>query len=267
MDAVIRAEREAFARANSYTLSNGFQVDRSDVTFSYVAGNADLDGLIHGSASLFTVDSSSMAVAPNSAGGSALGNALSNIPLIGGVLGGVGNIISGVGNVVLGAVTGNGATVSTGFSQIGNGGGSVITGSLNLAGKVWNSPNTAIGLTLGVVGWALGGSAPTIGNNAIQFGNNPILAPSFMPAGLTLGNAINYAPGYTPNITPRGQLNTVGQHEIQHTYQGEITGPLYIPLNLLGKGIGLLINGDAEGSANFMEKGSYSYPARPWPWK
>jgi len=42
------------------------------------------------------------AVAPNNAGGSALGNALRNVPLIGGILGGVGDMVAGVGNTALG---------------------------------------------------------------------------------------------------------------------------------------------------------------------
>jgi hypothetical protein len=50
--------------------------------------------------------------------------------------------------------------------------------------------------------------------------------------------------------------------------QGQVAGPLYFPLHILGKGAGLLFNkGNTEGSANFMESGPYSYPPRPWPWK
>jgi RHS repeat-associated protein len=59
---------------------------------------------------------------------SALGSALSNVPLIGGILGGIGDTISGVTFSAAGLVTfGGSGTLGTGLSQIGNGLGSVTT--------------------------------------------------------------------------------------------------------------------------------------------
>lgn len=66
---------------------------------------------------------------------------------------------------------------------------------------------------------------------------------------------------------------TYGDHEMQHTYQGMVLGPLFLPAYLAGMGyafsqgqtgLGLL------GPANFMEAGPYlpetsdTAPA-PWP--
>jgi len=62
------------------------------------------------------------ALAPNSASGSALGNALRHIPLLGGLLGGVGDVVAGVGNTALGVVTlGASGTFGRGLGQIGYG--------------------------------------------------------------------------------------------------------------------------------------------------
>lgn len=151
-------------------------------------------------------------------------------------------------------------------------GSSLGRGASGVLGKIWNLPNTAVGLVWGALGFvAEAVMYPFTGtwdykvsfaNNAIQFENHPFLAPRFMPAGLTLGNTISYSSGYGPNADPAG-----ARHETQHTYQGQITGPLYFPLHILGKAAGLLINGNTEGRANFMEKGPYSSPPRPWPWK
>jgi RHS repeat-associated protein len=72
--------------------------------------------------------------------------------------------------------------------------------AIDIAGKVWNAPNTAVGLVYGGVGHIIGevGNglnlyAPepsiNIGNNAIQFINNPLMRSY---EALTLGNTIHY---------------------------------------------------------------------------
>jgi len=211
-------------------------------------------------------------IAPDS-GGSALGNALRNIPLVGGVLGGVGDIVSGVGNVALGAVTGSGSTISAGLGQIGSGVGGVAMGTLDLAGKAWNAPNTAIGLAYGLVGAGVGlvmGTHPgiSIGNNAIQFTNNPL-----QPTAMTLGNVIVYGTGkeFQPGAVWPGNPNTIGSQEQQHTYQGQVLGPLYFPAHLVGGTIAY-INNPADGFINGwhgpqnpLERGPHD-PANPRPW-
>lgn len=138
----------------------------------------------------------------------------------------------------------------------------------DMLGKVWNIPNTILGLTFGGVGHVAGlmmGTNPSItfGNNAIQFHNNP-----FMPTAITLGNVIVYGPRTSPsdhNVhfqnTPSG--HTVGQEEYRHTIQGQILGPLYLPAHIIGgvssmfrsPNAGLLHPVDSWHSNNFMETG------------
>ena len=129
--------------------------------------------------------------------------------------------------------------------------------ALDIVGKIWNAPNTAIGLIWGGIG-LLGGADVSIGNNAIQFTNHPL-----MFGAITLGNTISYAPDFGPEFELSN--GTVGQHEMQHTIQGQVLGPLYLPSNILGGAAGLILNRSWGGSANWNEVGPYSTPPRPWP--
>ncbi len=142
------------------------------------------------------------------------------------------------------------------------------SGVKDVVGKVWNLPNTAVGLVFGGVGHVVGlimGTNPSIdfGNNAIQFHNNPLI-----PSAITLGNVIVYGPRTSPNDrnvhfqnTPLG--HTVGQEEYRHTMQGQILGPLYLPIHIIGgvssmfrsPNAGLLHPVDPWHSNNFMETG------------
>jgi hypothetical protein len=68
---------------------------------------------------------------------------------------------------------------------------------------VWASPNTALGLAYGGVGYLYGAATGqdvkvSIGNNAIQFEGNPI-NPFDMNGAITLGNAINYVGNANPD--------------------------------------------------------------------
>jgi len=138
-------------------------------------------------------------------------------------------------------------------------------------GKIWNAPNTAIGLTWGAAGygvsalsyvpWALSFGYfqpldfPTIsfGNNAIQFENHPLMITA-----ITLGNTISYNQPYTPQNS--------GIHEYQHTIQGQWFGLFYLPANIIGGSSATLINGYWHGPLNFMETGPQAEPSRPFPW-
>lgn len=157
----------------------------------------------------------------------------------------------------------------------------------DVLGKVWNAPNTAIGLGYGLAGYAAGqlnrlrpGDQPDprirVGNNAVEFVNNP-----FGGAGaITLGNTITYdGDPYDPNDEGwNGYRRVTGQdvrdHERQHTYQGQQLGPLYLPSNLLG-GLRALAHDryvdpegksrpDWHGARNWNERGPQSNPPRPW---
>ena len=95
-----------------------------------------------------------------------------------------------------------------------------------------------------------------LANNAIEFRNHPLMFRA-----VTLGNTISYSKKYTPKTL---LLNaTVAEHEKQHTYQGELLGPLYLPSNLLGLTLGA-ITGDTHGSINWNERGPQASPPTPW---
>jgi len=144
--------------------------------------------------------------------------------------------------------------------------------AVDVAKKIWTLPNTAIGITLGLAGYPIGqflnyvglmSNPPTIkftdGN--LEFTNSIF---TFGLGAITLGNAVNYAPGMN--------LLWHRPHEFQHVPQGEWTGPLYLPLNLIGQAASVLTypiwqgNTVVHGPANFMEIGPQATPPRPWPW-
>jgi uncharacterized Zn-binding protein involved in type VI secretion len=159
----------------------------------------------------------------------------------------------------------------------------------SLLGKLWNAPNTALGLAVGGVGQAVGEVGnlfgwcddPTvsIGNNAVQFHDNPLMASA-----MTLGNVILYGgsetaqqldnshvnagqvvPIYDADGSKTGycsgpQYGTVGDHERQHTYQGEDLGPFYLPAWGLGALNAILHGEDVHGPHNPMENGPQSAP-------
>jgi RHS repeat-associated protein len=173
-------------------------------------------------------------------GNSTVGNALRNIPLIGGILGGLADIVSGVVNTAVGAATlGFSGTLSTGLREIADGYGATLVGGFDVVGEAWASPNTAIGLALGTVGyiasWAgapFSGKIPTISfdNGQIRFAND-ILEPL---GDLTLGNVGMFESGYGPSDKMYGTSYTFGQHEGAHTPQGYLLGPFYLPAYAAG---------------------------------
>ena len=132
-------------------------------------------------------------------------------------------------------------------------------------GKVWNSPNTALGLTYGSVGHAVGEvrhavnpekyrkPRVVVGDNAVQFRDNPFGGVS----AITIGNTTTYS-------EPRYYTPVMVQHEKQHTYQGEQLGPFYLASNLAG-GLNALLHGqDWHGDRNWNERGPVAHPPRPW---
>jgi RHS repeat-associated protein len=140
---------------------------------------------------------------------------------------------------------------------------------LDVAGKIWNLPNTAIGLLYGTTGYFVGWGSyglglqthpPGVGfgDNAIQFSYNPF---GYYGA-ITLGNVEVF--GGSPNdLAADG--NRIGLHEMQHTYQGQLLGPLYLPSNLLGGLAAVLSEGDWHAPQNWNEVGPQQHPSKPWP--
>ena len=156
------------------------------------------------------------AVAPNSSavsGGSGLGNALRNIPLLGGILGGVGDIVSGAGNTALGLVSlGQSGTLGTGLGQIGGGvGGLVQITATDVAGGV-----------LGVVGKAyitVRDVADVVSFGNVVSGGNPLRAVGNLVADAAIpdyGAFGGRSWGTTQGRGPSDALNFVDANSYMH---------------------------------------------------
>lgn len=131
------------------------------------------------------------------------------------------------------------ATLSALFTPAGASSPLSVSGSENalstlgdIAGKIWNLPNTILGNVIGGIGHVVGeignfldlySPEPTIGfaNNAIEFRNNPLMLRN---GAITFGNSIIYG----------SNAYSTAPHERVHTYQGQFLGPLYLPANILG---------------------------------
>ena len=86
-------------------------------------------------------------------------------------------------------------------------------------------------MSLGEIGQWLGWykAEPTIGfdHNAIEFKNNPLMNRG---GAITLGNTILYGKNAYSHAL----------HEMVHTYQGQLYGPFYLPLNIFGMTLSLI---------------------------
>lgn len=78
---------------------------------------------------------------------------------------------------------------------------------------------------------------------------------------ITLGNTEVF--GGSPSDTVKGI--PMGQHEEQHTYQGQQLGPLYLPSNLLGGLAAEVLGGNWHDPQNWNETGPQQNPPVPWP--
>jgi hypothetical protein len=149
----------------------------------------------------------------------------------------------------------------------------------DVAGKIWNSPNTVLGLGYGVAGYGLGqlkrllpGDQPDpriqAGHNAVEFINNPLGGVG----AITIGNTTTYADDpFSPEgrkawrQTEMNEGHPVWEHEQKHTIQSQQLGPLYLPSNLLG-GLNAKLHGeDWHGAHNWNEQGPKMNPPRAWP--
>ena len=120
----------------------------------------------------------------------------------------------------------------------------------SVVGKVWNSANTLLGLVWGGIGMLFGAKV-SIGHNAIQFENHPLTTSA-----ITIGNTISYGKRTYPKA--------VGAHEEQHTYQGELLGPLYLPSNILGGLSAEVHDGCWHGDTNWNEAGPQAEDPSAW---
>jgi RHS repeat-associated protein len=106
-----------------------------------------------------------------------------------------------------------------------------------VAGDIWNLPNTAFGLGLGGTGLLLGGTPPYRYGGALVFEKNP--AAGFFPImAIVLGDTVHYAPGYKPDThvyvgydgCPTDYF--LWDHEKTHIPQERLFGPAFIPTYL-----------------------------------
>jgi len=117
---------------------------------------------------------------------------------------------------------------------------------LDVAGKIWNLPNTILGLAYGGMGSIVGGvgymmgklprPSVSLGHNAIQFLNNPLNVED--GSALTLGNAISYKRVSPQDLGSYGDFSVqFGLHEEAHTYQSQVLGPLFLPVYFMRGGV------------------------------
>jgi filamentous hemagglutinin len=121
-------------------------------------------------------------------------------------------------------------------------------GQIDLAKKVWASPNTALSASWGLLGVTVGAMmgrdvAITFNHNAIQFEGSPLVSRAF-----TLGNATNYPTVGANDGGPDSPLKEsytyifkkakIGDHEEPHTYQAEQLGTLFLPAYIIRGVIG-----------------------------
>lgn len=163
-----------------------------------------------------------------------------------------------------------------------NQGGGFWRGVGDVLGKIWNLPNTALGLAIGLPALALSAVASlgwnalhvasfgrfggfgwvgvglSFGNNAIQFTNFPIGQAG---EGLTLGNVQIYPRGSNPTTSfgfyygSNVPIN-LGLHEQGHTLQSQALGPFFLPAYFLSGGISAS-NGFEQAANSYALGGSY----------
>ena len=197
------------------------------------------------------------------------------------------SIVGGTASVASGGKFANGAMTAAFQAAVTSGAQSSSAGKSSgaastiggILGKIWNLPNTLIGMAYGGVGHVIGevgnvlgfySAEPTIsfGHNAIQFENNPLMATA-----MTFGNTIVYGKGsdYQPNVRWVGHAGTLGQEEMQHTFQGQILGPLYFPAHALFGAAAMISSGGFSleawhENANLLERGPHDkIDPRSWP--
>jgi RHS repeat-associated protein len=129
----------------------------------------------------------------------------------------------------------------------------------NLANDPIGEP---LGITTSVLGLLPGGELIPGDNYSLQ-----VILPFKTGGAITLGHTICYEKNFYPWLLQRNGI-PVGEHEYQHTYQDDLLGFLYLPLNIIG-GINSMQQAppgypDPWHYNNFMEIGPGSNPPEPW---
>jgi hypothetical protein len=115
--------------------------------------------------------------------------------------------------------------------------------ALDILGKAWALPNTALGLAAAGPSYVAGkllGTHPRFrfGDNALQLLNSPL---NLGGRAYTLGNVQVYPEAQPPDLRQpsyTGAVGRVGAHEAGHSQQGQVLGPLYLPAEVLGSLLG-----------------------------
>ncbi|TGG89387.1 hypothetical protein E4656_20015 [Natronospirillum operosum] len=188
---------------------------------------------------------------------------------------GVGSAISGtasaVGSAIGSAASAVGSTAGSMASAIGSASATAGSIALDVAGKAWASPMTAVGLAhggagyiVGNIGYAMGRVEDrpeiSLGHNAVQFHNNPLMVHP--ETAVTLGNVISYGSEESPEnfgVYDDPEVN-LGLHEEAHTYQYQVLGVFFLPSYLHQGGIDR--NNPYEQAAQEYGKGEGHW----WPW-
>lgn len=210
----------------------------------------------------------------------------------------VAGIISklGMGKTVANVLLGSGGKGGLLGGALSGAAGKVMSGMGSVLGKIWNLPNTALGLLYGGLGHIYGEVGNLLGfykpepemhwgKNGIEFHDNP-----WMLSAMTLGNVVIYAGGESAqsdknyagpdaaqsvglfdekgnpigsvqsNGSPDWELGTIRDHEDAHIDQGELLGPLYLPYVGLSYLTGWLSPGGIHGPHSPVEQSPHSGP-------
>lgn len=142
--------------------------------------------------------------------------------------------------------------------------------ALWLPGVIWTSPNTLLGLLVGVAGLLCGARLSWRPQElALVFADMPTLRHGWPCGALTLGNVIVHT-GHSldrrcltyAHRAERGcePLIALAEHEYAHVRQYMLLGPLFLPLYLLCGGV---------SARNPFERAADRYAAKGrgwWPW-
>ena len=132
-------------------------------------------------------------------------------------------------------------------------------------GYVWTSPNTLLGLAIGLAGMAFG-ARPYFAEGAVAFRNFPRASGAMVLGSVILHGSTRLdamVPTYAARCgkAPREECVRLGAHEHAHVLQYLVLGPLFLPLYGLCGGV---------SARNRFERAADRYALTGkgwWPWR
>jgi len=111
--------------------------------------------------------------------------------------------------------------------------------AVDVAKKVWNLPNTALGLAWGGAGGCAAGLLPGVDMPTFGMENGRILITNLpkgiMPSAMSLGDVNLFNINYPPSSDNGVRIGvSTGIEEGLHSVQGRVLGPLYLPAHITG---------------------------------